>query len=138
MCGLCSRKVKVKQSAVSVGKSLFSWKGGTTSNLRKHIQTAHSIAWSNIERSQASPSSAAKRPGSIDVHLKRTRSEEITSSIVDFIALDLRPISIVDGVGFRRLLYHLEPGYRVPSHTTNCDSPSTKTHRKSSKASAEA
>ena len=33
------------------------------------------------------------------------------------VALDLRPVSIVTGVGFRRLMYACEPGYRVPSST---------------------
>ena len=35
--------------------------------------------------------------------------------------LDLRPISVVDGQGFTRLLNYLEPGYKVPSrpHVTS-------------------
>ena len=47
-----------------------------------------------------------------------TRAEEITNALVDFVCLDLRPISAVEGVGFRRLVYKLEAGFRVPSHTT--------------------
>ena len=45
------------------------------------------------------------------------RAGEITDSIVNFVALDLRPVSVVNGGGFRRLLPMPEPGYRVPSHT---------------------
>ena len=33
------------------------------------------------------------------------------------VARDLRPISIIEGAGFRHLLSYLEPEYRVPSHT---------------------
>ena len=34
-----------------------------------------------------------------------------------FIARDLRPISVVSGVGFKRLVAWLEPGYTLPSAT---------------------
>jgi len=36
-------------------------------------------------------------------------------AVVDFVALDLCPIAVVDGPGFNRLLTCLEPGYTVPS-----------------------
>jgi len=45
------------------------------------------------------------------------RAEEITVRIAEMVARDLRPISIVEGAGFKHLLSYLEPGYRVPSHT---------------------
>ena len=38
-------------------------------------------------------------------------------AIADFVVLDLRPVAVVDGHGFNRLLNCLEPGYRVPSRT---------------------
>ena len=42
---------------------------------------------------------------------------EITERIACFVARDLRPISVVDGIRFKSLMKFLEPGYRVPSHT---------------------
>ena len=45
------------------------------------------------------------------------RSKEINTVIGDFVALDLRPIVVVDGHGFNKLLTCLEPGYTVPSRT---------------------
>ena len=45
------------------------------------------------------------------------RSGVISEKIVEFVARDLRPLSIVDGKGFKQLLNYIEPGYKVPSHT---------------------
>ena len=49
------------------------------------------------------------------------RATAITKHIAEFVARDLRPISVVDGQGFTRLLNYLEPGYKVPSrpHVTS-------------------
>ena len=43
------------------------------------------------------------------------RTKEINFKLLDFIVLDLRPIAIVDGCGFRRFVECLEPGYNLPS-----------------------
>ena len=44
------------------------------------------------------------------------RGKAITSCIAEMIALDLQPPSIVDDVGFIRLMALVEPRYRIPSH----------------------
>ncbi len=41
----------------------------------------------------------------------------ISQKIVEIVARDLRPISVVDGEGFKKLINYIEPGYKVPSHT---------------------
>ncbi|MGH0146677.1 UNVERIFIED_CONTAM: hypothetical protein FKN15_039620 [Acipenser sinensis] len=41
----------------------------------------------------------------------------VLNSIVNMILKDLRPISIVEGEGFRKFLELLEPGYQLPSRT---------------------
>ena len=43
------------------------------------------------------------------------RTSEITDQIVDMIAIDLRPIAIVEGDGFKRMMATLKPGYTCPS-----------------------
>ena len=43
------------------------------------------------------------------------RSIEITKPISLFVALDLCLLSVVDGIGFKKLLNYIEPGYPVPS-----------------------
>ena len=35
--------------------------------------------------------------------------------MMEFIALDDQPFSVVDDVGFRRLIKHIEPRYAMPS-----------------------
>ena len=99
--------------------------GGTTSNLRNHLDRAHPAEWSKVRTAISGKndhSEGTKKHGAIDVYLKQmnvssTRAGALTDAIVDFVALDLRPISVVNGFGFRRMLYKLEPGYRVPSRT---------------------
>ncbi|XP_071088069.1 E3 SUMO-protein ligase ZBED1-like [Haliotis cracherodii] len=46
-----------------------------------------------------------------------SRAGAITNSIGVFIALDMRPYSVVENVGFRRLVNTLEPRYQIPSRT---------------------
>ena len=41
----------------------------------------------------------------------------ITDRIGEFVARDLRQLSVVDGNGFKQLMNYLEPGYKVPSRT---------------------
>ena len=43
------------------------------------------------------------------------RSKEITDCIAEMVAIDLRPLCIVEGEGFLSLLRYLEPGYKVTS-----------------------
>ena len=46
------------------------------------------------------------------------RATAITAALANFITEDLRPISVVEGSGFRKLLALLEPRYQVPCHKT--------------------
>ncbi len=41
--------------------------------------------------------------------------KEINKKIIEFIALDNQPFSVVEDAGFRRLMMHLEPRYAIPS-----------------------
>ena len=40
---------------------------------------------------------------------------QITELIAELVARDLRPLSVVEGEGFRQLLKYIEPNYQVPS-----------------------
>ena len=50
--------------------------------------------------------------------LAQSKQEEITRNIALMCAVDVRPMSIVDGVGFRHLLQSLNPGYKIPCRNT--------------------
>ena len=41
----------------------------------------------------------------------------ITDLIVEFVARDLHPLSLVEGDGFKQLMVYVEPGYKVLSRT---------------------
>ena len=43
-----------------------------------------------------------------------TRAVELTDALLEFIARDLRPVSVVDGHGFLNLIEKAEPQYSVP------------------------
>ena len=48
-------------------------------------------------------------------HCSEARATAITERVVNMIALDLKPIRMVEGKDFINLLHYLEPGYKIPS-----------------------
>lgn len=86
----------------------------STGTMLNHLKSKHPGATaeaSNSQSSQKSLDTFAFRRGSL------AKSEEITSSICDMIALDLMPISMIEGAGFRKLMKLLQPEYSVPGRT---------------------
>lgn len=84
----------------------------------KHLASQHPTQ--SQRQQQGATSSEPKRHGPLDVFVKHTtcpagRAGQLTSAIVGMVAL--RPVSIVNGVGFKRLMNVAEPGYSVPSKT---------------------
>ena len=92
-------------------------KGGSTSCVRNHLIGTHHIDVDNITSTIRAPSIASyfvpqKQKISI------SRSLKLDRMIAAFIAQDARPISIVEGEGFRRLIKFLEPDYDLKSRAT--------------------
>lgn len=61
-----------------------------------------------------------KQQTSMDTFLNRHKcppacAKKLTELVVFMVAKDLRPAAVVDGEGFKRLLFLLEPGYVVLS-----------------------
>ena len=87
--------------------------------MRSHLSGKHDrITDSNHDSSDSSTSQASmdsfvgvKRKCSSD------RTTKVTKLVCEMVARDLRPVSIVEGDGFRQLINYLEPEYRIPSHT---------------------
>ncbi|XP_046545980.1 zinc finger BED domain-containing protein 4-like [Haliotis rubra] len=48
---------------------------------------------------------------------RSTRAQAITNGIATFIAMDMRPYSLVENIGFKYLIHTLEPRYEIPSRT---------------------
>ena len=87
----------------------------TTSNVRLHLQNVHPSEYGII------CGTSAKQPR-LDTYfapyvtssLPAARQEACTQKLILFICKDMRPISVVDGIGFREFCEALEPRYRIP------------------------
>lgn len=91
----------------------LSYCGGTT-NLREHLNAKHKCQYQTGESSQANreaPLQSFFKPKSCPTG----RASEITDKVVDMITMDLRPVAVVEGAGFQRMMAALEPGYKCPS-----------------------
>ncbi len=100
-CTLCSREL--------------AYRGGTT-NLRDHLASKHPLNYEPQEKK----SQGKRMQGTLDTFAKprycsESRAAEITERIVNMVALDMRPVHVVECEGFRDLLRCLEPGYTIPS-----------------------
>lgn len=107
-CKLCAQKVA---------------HGGGTTNLRNHLKTNHRVEFEELygnETNQTSIDSFVQRSSSSVKKLPHnsTRAVELTSAVVEFVARDLRPVSVVDGHGFLNLMEVAEPRYTVPCRRT--------------------
>ena len=110
-------KTDSKHVKCSVCSKSFAYHGGT-SNLRSHLADVHNI---DLERKCATGTSTSAT-SDITAFCKpkvcsKLRINGTNDHLVEFIARDLRPISVVNGIGFKRLIAWLEPGYVVPSAT---------------------
>lgn len=128
ICVLCNSKIK---------------RGGTpktysTSPLHKHLSAKHFVAYTAAKRksseqagsSSSSPSApapkqvklAAMKQASMDNfkpikvwNINDAGATKIHTKIMNMIAMDNQPFSVVNDQGFIELLAHLEPRYLIPS-----------------------
>lgn len=88
-----------------------------TSTMQKHLQNHHSC----LIKSTAPVKKTVKCQTTLtDVFAPKlpqtsARATRITKDIGVFIAADMRPFSVVENVGFRKVLHTLEPKYTIPS-----------------------
>ena len=111
------RRVTCKLRAQKVAHS-----GGTT-NLRNNLKTNHRVEFEELygnETNQTSIDSFVQRSSSSVKKLlyNLPRAVELTSAVVEFVARDLRPVSVVDGHGFLNLMEVAEPWYTIPCQRT--------------------
>ena len=106
-----------------------------TSNLVSHLKTKHSEEYQqyrktdDVSKESFADEQQAKR-GSRQLTLQESSerakrwdindppAQNIHTKIGEMIALDYQPFSIVEDVGFSRLLHSIEPRYKLPSYIT--------------------
>ena len=84
--------------------------GGGTTNLKKHLRSKHRLTYDELFTTTV----LEKEQRSLDVFVRLVavkklpphsdRTVQLTDAVADFIAHDLRPVSVVDGDGFLQLL----------------------------------
>ena len=104
--------------------TILTYHGGTSS-MRNHLSGKHDrMITVNDDSSHSTTSSDSCSSQSLMdsfIGMKRKcssdRATKVTKLVCEMVARDLRPVSIVEGDGFKWLINYLEPEYRVPSHT---------------------
>lgn len=92
----------------------------STTNLTRHRRNNHKQQHS--EYTAATESATTLKQPTLSETLKRKeklsdsseKAKKITAKIAEFIALDDQPLTVIENVGFRRLMEHLEPHYVLP------------------------
>lgn len=120
-CKLCSKKI----SRGGTKASTFN-----TSNLIKHLKTRHEGQYKEFA------ASSGRQQPTLQQTLERRekmsndnpKAAKITQALTQFIALDDQLLSVVDNMGFRRLLGVLEPRYEIPSQRHITDTVLPKMH----------
>lgn len=112
-------RTKVQCKLCSV---VLSYAGGSTGTMSNHLKHVHKSLKQETTKSPGSSVPAQVRQTSITDFKKVTLSREkwvkCTEKLAYMCAQDLRPISIVDGDGFKAFCRELNPNYDVPTATT--------------------
>ena len=108
VCKLCSQKVA---------------HGGGTTNLKNHSRTNHRTQYEELyigeqDTRQSSMDTFVRQTGVKKLPHDSKRAIELTDALLEFVARDLRPVSVVDGRGFLNLMEKTEPRYTVPCRRT--------------------
>ena len=85
--------------------------------LLSHLQAKHPEQYKRLTDSTDSSSSKQTTLTGVLRKCSAQRASTITDLIAEFVARHLRPLSVVDGDGFKQLMGYIEPGYKVPSRT---------------------
>lgn len=108
------KEYKSKAFCVKCGDEPFNYKYGNTSVLSKHLFRKHDIN-TKPKKTDNQPSLFALFDKKKLFGLNDKRALEISVRICLMISRDLQPFSVIENEGFRTLIEHLEPRYKIPS-----------------------
>ena len=115
-----------KKVICNLCNSALSYMGGT-SCMKNHLQARHPAALGTDNLGKEGSGGARMIGATADMRnfvktggpkMSQQRYALINQKLAEMCAIDYRPISIVNGKGFKSLIATLEPSYVVPSHTT--------------------
>ena len=98
--------------------------GGGMTNLRNHLRTAHSSLYIELLSGNSHGQRSLHKQEKLDRFFCSTSVDRLTSSsqhaksltdtVAQFIARDMKPVNVVDGLQFLNLMHIAEPCYVVP------------------------
>ena len=113
-----------KKATCKLCKVSLVYLGGTTS-MRNHLESKHPGSLDSKPQAQTSGIRMAgcmapdiRNFVSTSPKMTNQRYSVINKKLAEMCAMDYRPISIVNGQGFKHFVQALDPNYTVPSHTT--------------------
>ena len=111
LCKLCEKDVVHAGGTTNLKNHLFIWHKKEYDELYSQTAVRAQQPLTNFAKT-ATTTHMVKFPASSE------RAKTLMHGVAEFIAKDLRPISVVDGVGFLNLIHLAEPQYVVPCHAT--------------------
>ncbi len=88
----------------------------STGSMLNHLKNKHPGCSADHGQSTSTDTRAGRKTISelTTRHCTPGKAQQITNKLADMIAVDMLPISVVEGTGFRALMAVVEPGYVVP------------------------
>uniref|UniRef100_A0A3B3C6A5 BED-type domain-containing protein n=1 Tax=Oryzias melastigma TaxID=30732 RepID=A0A3B3C6A5_ORYME len=100
-------------------KTNLSFRGGSTSNMRRHLGSKHpTVMLQQMVTSLAPTASSQQEIINTSSEPPPKKRHKVDQALVKMIAKDFQPFSIVDDQGFRQYTKALDPSYVLPSRTT--------------------
>lgn len=113
-----AKRVDESTAKCNLCEMIFSARGGNTSTVRHHLIGTHHINIDGTDSKSGSSPNIASFFAAPRTKLTKLRINELDTKVAEFIARDARPISLVEGEGFRSLMKFLEPDYELKCRTT--------------------
>lgn len=88
----------------------------STGTMLNHLKCKHPGCIAGAGASSSTSSLGSQRPVDTFIvrHCPPGKAEQLTNKLTDMVVIDLLPISVVEGKGFRGFLSVCEPGYAPP------------------------
>ncbi len=93
-------------------------------NLIRHLRTSHRESYGEYEKlatATVTNNATLTQPSITDILKKHElytpdskKAKDITAKILECICIDHQPLSVTEDIGFKRLIAHLEPRYKLP------------------------